>query len=136
MRALLIFLVFGAVAAAQSSFDPNNFICGTGCSLIHTDWYELENGKLRIVLAVPLSGTQGNENPGRQFETRFVRAGKSGSRETLEFIYHVVFFPGLVSSIDTDLWGDEKIIRFSRPTSPGEFNFDARHFGVIGSFCQ
>jgi hypothetical protein len=89
--------------------------CGTGCSLIHTDWFELKNGKLRMSLTVPLKGHQGNENPGRLFETRFVRESQSEGRETLEFIYHVEFGPGFGSTVDADLWGDEKVIRFSRP---------------------
>ena len=53
--------------------DPH---CGTGCSERPTDWYELKNGKLRLVLTVPASGHQVNENPGRHFETRFVRASQ------------------------------------------------------------
>jgi hypothetical protein len=60
--------------------------CGTGCSLTHTDWYELKNSKLRMVLTVPLAGWEVNENPARQFETRFIRGSQSGGGETLEFI--------------------------------------------------
>ena len=77
-----------------------------------------------MVLTVPLAGHQGNENPGRKFETRFVRASQSGGRETLEFLYHVGFFPGFGSTIDADLWDDEKTIQFSRPSGQGEFKFD------------
>jgi hypothetical protein len=110
--------------------------CGTGCSSIHTDWYELKNGKLRMVLTVPVAGHQGNENPGRQFETRFVRASQSGGRETLEFLYHVGFFPGFGSTIDSDLWGDEKIIRFSRPSGQGEFKFDAKNSELSEAFVR
>jgi hypothetical protein len=55
--------------------------CGTGCSLTHTDWYELKNGKLRMVLTVPLAGGQFNENPARQFETRFVRGANPGEEK-------------------------------------------------------
>jgi hypothetical protein len=91
--------------------------CGTGCSLIHTDWLELKDGKLRRVLTVPLSGHDVNQNPGRVFETRFVRASQAEGREILEFIYHVEFGRGFGSSIDVDsLWNDEKAIRFSRPS--------------------
>ena len=80
-----------------------------------------------MVLSVPLSGHDVNENPGRMFETRFVRALPSAGRETLEFIYHVEFSSGLGSSIDvSDLWDDEKVIRFSRPSGQGAFKFDAR----------
>ena len=32
--------------------------CGTGCSSDGSDWFELKNGKFRMVLSVPLSGTQ------------------------------------------------------------------------------
>ena len=102
--------------------------CGTGCSLIHTDWFELKNGRLRMVLTVPLSGHNNNENPGRQFETRFVRASRSAAGETLEFVYHVEYSPGIASSIEmSDLWDDEKIVRFSRPIGQGEFKFDAKN---------
>jgi hypothetical protein len=98
--------------------------CGTGCSLDPTDWFELKDGKLKMVLTMPISGHQANENPGRQFETRFVRASQSEAGETLEFVYHVEFSSGFGSSIEGDLWGDEKVIRFSRPDGEGEFNFD------------
>jgi hypothetical protein len=110
--------------------------CGTGCSLIHTDWYELKGGKLRMVLTVPLAGTQGNENPSRSFETRFVRASQSGDRETLEFVYHIVFGPGLSSTVDSDLWEDEKFIRFSRPSGQGEFKFDAKNSELSEAFVR
>ena len=111
--------------------------CGTGCSLIHTDWFELKNGKLRMVLTVPLSGHQGNENPGRQFETRFVRASQSQGRETLEFVYHVKFGSGFRSSIEAvDLWDDEKVIRFSRPNGQIEFRFDAKSSEASEAFVK
>jgi len=55
--------------------------CGTGCSLTHADWYELKSGKLRMVLTVPLAGSQFNENPARQFETRFIRGGNRGAEK-------------------------------------------------------
>jgi hypothetical protein len=80
--------------------------CGTGCSLIHTDWFELRNGKLRRVLIVPILGHEGNQNPGRYFETRFVRASQSEGRETLEFFYHVEFRSSFGSKIQvSNLWG-------------------------------
>jgi hypothetical protein len=110
--------------------------CGTGCSLIHTDWFELKNGRLRMVLTVPISGHQVNENPGRQFETRFVRASQSDGRETLELIYHVEFTPGFGSTVDADLWGDEKVIRFSRPTGQSEFKFDAKSSEASKGFVE
>jgi hypothetical protein len=82
--------------------------CGTGCSLVHTDWFELKNGKLRLVLTVPLSGHDSNENPGRQFETRFVGASQSTGVEMLEFAYHVEYSSGIGSSIQmSDLWDDD-----------------------------
>jgi len=102
---------------------------------MHTDWFELKNGKLRLVLNVPISGEQGNENPGRTFETRFVRARQSGGQETLEFLYHVDFFPGLGSTTDPDLW-DEKIIRFSRLSGQGEFKFDAKNSELSEAFVS
>jgi len=101
--------------------------CGTGCSLIHTDWFELKNGRLRMVLTLPISGHQVNENPGRQFETRFVRASQSEGRETLEFIYHVEFAPGFFSTVDANLWDDERVVRFSRLIGRGEFKFDSKN---------
>ena len=110
--------------------------CGTGCSLIHADWFELNNGKLRMVLTLPLSGHYGNENPGREFETRFVRARQSAGRESLEFVYHVEFGPGFGSSTDADLWGEEKINRFSRPTGQGEFKFDAKNSEASEAFVM
>jgi hypothetical protein len=110
--------------------------CGTGCSLTHADWYELNNGKLRMVLTVPLDGGQFNENPARQFETRFLRGSQSGGRETLEFIYHVEFRPSFRSSIDTDLWGEEKVIRFSRATGQSEFRFDPRNSEASETFVE
>jgi hypothetical protein len=110
--------------------------CGTGCSLIQTDWFELKDGKLRMVLTVPLSGHDGNENPGRQFETRFVRASQSGAREMLEFVYHVQFFPGFGSSIKANLWNDEKVVRFSRSTGQSEFKFDAKNSEASQAFVK
>ena len=102
--------------------------CGTGCGSTHTDWFELKNGKLRMVLTVPLSGHDGNENPGRQFETRFVHASQSAAGETLEFVYHVEYSSGIGSSIEmSDLWDDEKVVRFSRTIGQGEFEFDAKN---------
>ncbi len=96
----------------------------------------MKNGKLRMVLTVPLSGHDGNENPGREFETRFVRARQSAGRETLEFVYHVEFGHGFGSSIDADLWGDEKIIRFFRPNGQGEFKFDAKNSEASEAFVK
>jgi hypothetical protein len=111
--------------------------CGTGCSLIHTDWFELKNGKLRMVLTVPLSGHNLNANPARAFETRLVRASQSEGRETLEFIYQVDFDSGFGSSIDVDyLWDDEKAIRFSRPKGQGEFKFDAKNSEASEGFVK
>jgi len=110
--------------------------CGTGCGLVHTDWYELKNGKLRIVLTVPLSGYQGNTTLVRQFETRFVRASQSEGTESLEFVYHVEFAAGFASTFDTDLWGEEKVIKFSRPTGQGEFKFDAKNSEASEAFVE
>lgn len=110
--------------------------CGTGCSLKHTDWYELKNGKLRLVLTVPLSGYEVQVNPGRQFETRFVRASHSGVRETLEFLYHIEFVSGLGSSVDTVLWHDEKFIRFSRTNGRGEFKFDSARSEASAAYVE
>jgi hypothetical protein len=110
--------------------------CGTGCGLERTDWFELKDGKLRMVLMVPLSGYDGNENPGRQFETRFVRASRSDARETLEFVYHVGFSPGFGSSIAASLWDDEKIVRFSRPIGQVEFKFDAKNSEASQAFVK
>ncbi len=110
--------------------------CGTGCSLTHADWYELKSGKLRMVLTVPLAGDQFNENPARQFETRFIRGSQSGGRETLEFIYHVEFTPWFRSAIDTNLWGDEKVIGFSRPIGQGAFKFDAKNSEASDAYVK
>jgi hypothetical protein len=110
--------------------------CGTGCSLCYTDWYELKNGKLRMVLTVPFSGGEFNANPTRQFETRFVRGSQSGGRETLEFVYHVEFNPSFRSSIETNLWGDEKLVRFSRGTGQAEFRFDAKNSETSEAFLK
>ena len=110
--------------------------CGTGCGLVRTDWYELKSGKLRMVLTVPLSGAQGNTTLVRQFETRFVRASQSEGRETLEFVYHVEFAAGFASTFDGDLWGEEKLIKFSRPTGQGEFKFDAKNSEASEAFIK
>jgi hypothetical protein len=110
--------------------------CGTGCSLIHTDWFELKNGNLRMVLTVPISGHQFNENPGRVFETRFVHESQSEGREILEFNYHVEFGPGFGSTVDADLWRDEKVIRFSRPIGQSEFKFDAKNSETSKAFVE
>ncbi len=68
-----------------------------------------------MVLSVPLSGHEGKENPGRYFESRFVRAIRTDTLETLEFVFHVEFKPGFGSPIQvSNLWDDEKLIRFSR----------------------
>jgi hypothetical protein len=109
--------------------------CGTGCGLVRTDWYELKNGKLRMVLTVPLSGYQGNTTLVRQFETRFVRARQSEGTEILEFVYHVEFAAG-ASTIDADLWGEEKVIKFSRSTGQGEFKFDAKNSEASEAFIE
>ena len=111
--------------------------CGTGCSLNHSDWFELKNGKLRMVLHVPLSGHEGNDNPARYFETRFVRASRTAALETLEFVFHVAFRPSLFSSIQVNsLWEDEKIIRFSRPVGGGEFKFDGKTSEASQAFAD
>jgi len=110
--------------------------CGTGCSLTHTDWYELKNGKLQMVLTMPLAGGQFNENPARQFETRFIRGNQSGGSETLEFIYHVEFTPWFRSSIDTGLWSEEKVIRFSRMPGQTEFRFDLKSSEASETFVE
>jgi hypothetical protein len=102
--------------------------CGTGCSLNPAEWFELKNGKLRSVLIVASSGHEGNQNLGRYFEARFVRGNQSDGRETLEFIYHGEFRSGFGSRIEVNnLWGDEKVIRFSRPNGQGEFKFDPKN---------
>lgn len=101
--------------------------CGTGCSLIHTDWFELKDGKFRKVLTVPVLGHYVNENPGREFETRFIRARTSAAGVTLEFVYHVETSPGLGSNVlDTELWGEEKVVRFIQTDRKSEFRFTAR----------
>ena len=110
--------------------------CGTGCIEHSTHWYELKNGKLRMVLTVPLAGGQFNENPGRRFETRFIRATQSAGHETLEFLYHVEFIPGFGSSISSDLWGDENVIRFSRANGESEFKFDPKRSEVSEVFVN
>lgn len=111
--------------------------CGTGCSLNHSDWFELKNGKLGMVLRVPLSGHEGNDNPGRYFETRFIRARRTETTETLEFVFHVDFGSSLGSSIQvSNLWDEEKLIRFSRTTGQGEFNFDARNSEASEAFVS
>ena len=111
--------------------------CGSDCGLYPSDWFELKNGRLRLVLYVPLSGHEGNKNPGRKFETRFVRASQSGARETLEFVFHVKFSSGFGSSIQvSNLWDDEKVIRFSRPTGQGEFKLDAKNSEASEAFVE
>jgi hypothetical protein len=111
--------------------------CGTGCNEHPMFWYELKNGKLRMVLTVPRAGGQFNENPARQFETRFVRASRSGGRETLEFVYHVEYSSGIGSSIQlSDLWDDEKAVKFSRTTGQGEFEFDAKSSELSQDFVK
>lgn len=78
-----------------------------------------------------------NGELGRYFETRFVRAGQSAGRETLEFIYHVEFRSGFGSAVAVgDLWNDEKVIRFSRPSGQGEFKFDAKNSEVSQAFID
>lgn len=111
--------------------------CGTGCSLNHSDWFELKNGKLRMVLRVPLSGHEGNDNPGRYFETRFIRARRTETAETLEFVFHVEFRSSLGSSIQlSNLWDEEKIVHFSRTVGQGEFKFDARNSEASEAFVS
>jgi hypothetical protein len=111
--------------------------CGTGCSLNPSDWYELKNGKFRLVLSVPLSGHEGEENPGRYFESRFVRAIRTDALETLEFVFHVEFRPSLGSSIQvSNLFEDENLIRFSRPVGQGEFKFDAKNSEASEAFVD
>ena len=77
------------------------------------------------------------ENPGRYFETRFVRASRTDALERLEFVFHVAFWPRLFSSIQVkNLWEDEKVIRFSRPIGQGEFKFDAKHSEASEAFVD
>jgi hypothetical protein len=71
----------------------------------------------------------------RQFETRFVRARQSEGTEILEFVYHVEFAAG-ASTIDADLWGEEKVIKFSRSTGQGEFKFDAKNSEASEAFIE
>jgi hypothetical protein len=111
--------------------------CGTGCGLDPAEWFELKDGKLRSVLIVPLLGHDGNGELGRYFETRFVRARQLAGRETLEFIYHVEFRSGFGSAVAVgDLWNEEKIIRFSRPSGQGEFKFDAKNSEASEAFVK
>ena len=111
--------------------------CGTGCSLNHSDWFELKNGKLGMVLRVPLSGHEGNDNPGRYFETRLIRAKRAETTETLEFVFHVEFGSSLGSSIRvSNLWDEEKLIRFSRTAGQREFKFDARNSEASEAFVS
>jgi hypothetical protein len=110
--------------------------CGTGCSLNHSDWFELKNGKFRMVLSVPLSGSEISQNPGRTFETRFVRASQSGGRETLEFVFHAEFNSGFSPVHVNNLWDDEKVIQFSRPIGQGEFKFDSKNSEAPEAFLD
>jgi hypothetical protein len=90
-----------------------------------------------MVLSVPLSGQESNENPGRYFETRFVRASRTDALETLEFAFHVEFKSSLGSSIrDSNLWDDEKLIRFSRTSDKGEFKFDPKNSEAAEAFLD
>jgi hypothetical protein len=111
--------------------------CGAGCSLDGSDWFELKNGKFRRVLFVPLSGHEGNANPGRYFETRFVKASRTDALETLDFVFRVAFRPSLLNSIqEITLWEDEKLVRFSRPTGQSEFKFDAKNSEASEAFVN
>jgi len=111
--------------------------CGTGCSLFPSDWFELKNGKLRMVLSMPRSGNEISQNPGRTFETRFTRASLSGGKETLEFVFHVEFSSGFGSSIQVNnLWDEEKLIRFSRTAGQAEFKFDAKNSEATEAFLD
>ena len=111
--------------------------CGTGCSLNFSDWYKLKNGKFRMVLSVPLSGHEGSENPGRYFETRFVKASRTEILETLEFVFHLEFQPSFGSSIQvSNLWYEEKLIRFYRRGGQGEFRFDAKNSEASEAFVN
>jgi hypothetical protein len=89
-----------------------------------------------MVPTLPTSGDQVNENPARQFETRFVRASQWQGRETLEFIYHVEFAPGFGSTLNANLWDDEKVVRFSRPIGQGEFKFDSKNSKASLAFVE
>jgi hypothetical protein len=90
-----------------------------------------------MVLTLPLSGHDSNEDPGRQFETRFVRASQSTSVEVLEFVYHVEYDSSIGSSIEiSDLWDDEKMIRFSRQIGQVEFNFDSKSSEASQAFVK
>jgi hypothetical protein len=111
--------------------------CGTGCGEHFADWFELKNGKFRMVLTVPVSGHDDNENPGRQFETRFVRANQAAAREILEFKYRVEFSSGFFFSIEVnELWSDEKVICFSRANGESEFKFDQKRSETSEAFVN
>ena len=108
--------------------------CGTGCGLDYSNWFELKNGKLKMILTVPLSGDEISENPGRYFKTRFVRASQSGDRETLEFVFDVEFSSGS-SRIEVDnLWSEGKIIRFFPASRARRIQVRLEKLGGIGSF--
>ena len=131
-----------AAASVVNSGGKRRFVvnsyprCGTGCSLNHSDWFEVKNGIFRMVLSVPLSGNEISQNPGRTFETRFVRASESDGRETLEFVFHVEFSSGNSPIEVSNLWSDEKIIQFSRPIGKGEFKFDPKNSEASEAFLD
>ena len=65
-----------------------------------------------------------------------MQARQSGGRETLEFVFHVEFFAGFGSSVNGGLWGDETVIRFSRPNGEGEFKFDQQKSEASEAFVN
>ena len=68
--------------------------------------------------------------------------GTGAGRDSLEFIYHVGFVSGFgsvgfLSPSDVgNLWDDEKVIRFSRPSGQGQFKFDAKNSEASEAFVK
>ena len=111
---------------------------GTGIALFPSVWYELYQKRFRRVLGVPSEGRMLNADPAREFETRFIRRETVGEIEMLKFVYSVKFFSGIRvgSSVDMDLWQDERIVTFSRKEGQAAFQFDLQRSETAKEFVD
>jgi hypothetical protein len=104
---------------------------GTGVYLSNADWFELHCGTLQRVLTLPSRGDDVNARPARYFSTRFKAFHRSGSRESLEFGYIVLFED---YEDQRQLWQEERTVVFSRPDSIGAFVFDPAASDISAAF--
>lgn len=101
---------------------------GSGARFSGSDWYEVYNQKLRLILSVPKQGYAQDPDPAITMSMRFVRYQRIATGEELEFAYHLEFASGLSSGLDSlsvFLWDDEWRVTYSRDSRDGKFKFNS-----------